>query len=277
MSARSLLYVPGNKPPMFDKAVASGADAIILDLEDAVAHDQKDAARDAVVAWLATAKAVECEIWVRLNAGALMARDVVAICAAASPGIVAGLYLPKASSVSEVEELDALLPAGLNVTALIETAAGVFDARALAAHPRVTRLAIGEADLGSELGVRPSHDAHEMLPMRMTVVLASAAAGIDSPVGSVSTDFKDLDALRASSEALANMGFTARAAIHPAQVQVINQAFTPSTQEIASAQRLLELFEQAAGGVCVDDSGRMVDEAIVKAARGTLARSVRGT
>jgi citrate lyase subunit beta/citryl-CoA lyase len=205
---------------------------------------------------------------VRVNGGELMGKDVHAIA-----DHVDGVYLPKAS-VEALDMLDALLgPVGTPACALVETAAGVLDARAIASHQRVARLAIGEADLGAELAVDPSPDAREFAGARAMVVLASSAAGIDQPVGPVSTDFRDLDAFRASTDALRRAGFGARAAIHPAQVPVINEAFTPGEDEVEAARRVLELFEKAGGGVCVDDDGRMVDEAIVRAARRTLARA----
>lgn len=265
MIARSLLYVPGHKPDMFAKAAASGADAIILDLEDAVPLDRKDEARGAVIEWLATKPAVP-PVWVRINNGQLLLPDARA--AATAP--LSGVYLPKASP-ADLERLDAILAdTGVPVTALIETAAGVLDARAIASGPRVSRLAIGEADLGSEIGAAGGDGT--MMPMRMQIVLASAAAGLEPPVGPVATDFRDLDALRATSAELRRAGFGARAAIHPAQVAVINESFTPTAEEVEAARRLLARFEAGGGGVTTDDDGRMIDEAVVRAARRTIAQ-----
>jgi citrate lyase subunit beta/citryl-CoA lyase len=105
----------------------------------------------------------------------------------------------------------------------------------------------------------------------MQIVVASAAAGIDPPTGPVSTDFRDLDAYRAGTQALKRMGFGSRSAIHPAQVEIVNEVFTPSADELARARRLVELSDAAGGGVCVDDEGRMVDEAVVRSARHTIA------
>jgi len=257
---RSLLYVPGDRPDRFDRAAGSGSDAIILDLEDGVALDRKHDARAAVSGWLATRAQGGPSVWVRVNNTALLEPDVRAAAGAD------GIYLPKAS-VADLGRLETTLP----VTALIETAQGVLDARAIAAHPQVARTAIGEADLGAELGM--AADAGTWSAVRALVVLASAAAGIESPVGPVSTDFRDLDGLRASTEGLERAGFGGRAAIHPAQVPVINAIFTPTDAAIAAARDLLARFEAAGGGVCVDDRGRMVDEAVVRAARRTLARA----
>ena len=147
----------------------------------------------------------------------------------------------------------------------------MLSAPAIARAPRVVRLAIGEADLRAELGVDPSEDERELAAIRTQIVLASAAAGIEPPIGPVSTDFTDLDAFRRSTEALRRLGFGARATIHPAQVGIVNEAFTPTAAAIAQARRLVDRYESSGGGVLLDDEGRMVDEAVVRAARRTLS------
>jgi citrate lyase subunit beta/citryl-CoA lyase len=274
-AARSLLYVPGTRPDRFGKAMASGADAIILDLEDAVAPADNDAARENVAAWLRARAtrgdeadgAGHVEVWVRVNGGALLAADAREVLDAGARNI----SLPKAS-LDALARFDAIAgEAAVVVSALIETAEGVLDARAIAADARVERLQIGEADLGAELNVEPGDDA--FAPMRAQVVLASAAAGIEPPVGPVSTDFTELDAYRASTRALKAAGFGGRAAIHPAQVAIVNEVFTPTEEELARARRVVQLVDDARGGVTLDDDGRMLDEAFVRAARRTLARA----
>lgn len=255
---RSYLYVPGDRPDRFDKAVASGADAVILDLEDAVAVSKKDEARAAVEAWLGARAPGGPRIVVRVNNGTALNADARAAARADA------LSLPKAT-VADLDRLEGRLP----VIALIETARGVLDARAIASHPRVARLAIGEADLGAELQIAPASDA--WMAIRAGIVVASAAAEIEPPVGPVSTDFRDLDALRASTEVLRDAGFGARAAIHPAQVPVINGVFTPDDETVARARALVERFDAAGGGVATDDDGRMIDEAIVRSARRIIA------
>ena len=130
---------------------------------------------------------------------------------------------------------------------------------------------MGEVDLAADLGIDPSPDERELRALRMDVVVASAAWGRQAPIGPVSTDFKDLYGLGHSTEALRRAGFGARQAIHPAQVSVINLAFTPTAREIDRAEALLA-GARSAGGVWVDESGRMVDEAVLRGARRTLAR-----
>jgi citrate lyase subunit beta / citryl-CoA lyase len=270
LSARSYLYVPGDQPDKLAKALTRGADAIILDLEDAVPLDRKDQARAAVAGYLSELDGTHRgSIWVRVNPGALLEDDVVALSGLKFDGV----SLPKAS-VDELARLHDLLR-GLEVAVmpLVETADGVLHLAQIAAARGVARLQIGEADLAAQLGVEPSEDGSEFAAIRSQVIVASAAAGIEPPVGPVSTDFHDTDALAASTLALRRMGFGARAAIHPRQVAVINTAFTPTQVEVAAARDLIERFESAGGGVVLDAQGRMVDDPIVRSARRVLARA----
>ena len=169
------------------------------------------------------------------------------------------------------------LPVGsIKLGALIETAKGVLAVDRIAAHRRLAAMAVGEADLGAELGIQPSADNREWLSIRSRLVVACAAAGIDPPVGPVSVDFRDLDALRTSTEGLLRMGFRSRPAIHPAQIPVINDIFTPKPEELAAAQSLVDDYDQAiheGHGVILDSEGRMVDEATVRQARVILQRA----
>jgi citrate lyase subunit beta/citryl-CoA lyase len=266
---RSYLYVPGHSDKL-EKAASRGADALILDLEDAVPAQSKEVARRSVAEFLSRRTERTPEVWVRLNSGEELAADVAAI-AKAGPN---GVSLPKVSSPADIARLaDELGGIDLPIVALIETAAGVLDAPSIARVPGVVRLAIGEADLSAELGISLSDDERELAPMRAQIVLASAAAGLEPPIGPVSTDFTDLDAFHRSTDALRRSGFGARAAIHPAQVGVINDAFTPSASDVAAARKLLEAYGVTRGGVFIDDAGRMVDEAVIRAARRTISLS----
>ncbi|WP_285707675.1 CoA ester lyase [Microtetraspora sp. NBRC 16547] len=274
MSARSHLYVPGDAPEKLAKALGRGADALIVDLEDAVPPAGKDAAREAVAGWLRTADPGPVEIWVRVNPGDLRAADVRAV--AAVPAL-AGLVLAKVETADELAETDALLTSlgadTLPVVPLLESAAAVLRAPEIAAAPRVARLQVGEADLRADTGITLGPDERELLWVRSQVVLASAAAGIDPPVAPVSTDFRDLDALRESTLALARLGYVGRACVHPAQIAVVNEVFTPAAEEVARARDLVDRFETSGAGVLLDSAGRMVDEAIVRQARRILRRA----
>jgi citrate lyase subunit beta / citryl-CoA lyase len=286
VTARSYLYVPGDQARKLQRALASGADAIIADLEDAVAPSAKAGARRTVADWLATQlDGDQPELWVRVNSSSrLLADDVHAVVGPA----VTGVCLPKAHIPEQVRSLGALLAtaeqrAGLaegsiKVVPLLESAAGILSARVIAEQPRVRQLGLGELDLCAEVGIQPSPDERELLSIRVQVVLASAAAGLDPPIGPVSTDFGDLEALRHSTDALRRLGFGSRWAIHPAQVPVINQTFTPSPEQVEAARGLVQRYDGALDqgvGVCVDEDGRMVDEGVVRAARRTLARARR--
>jgi citrate lyase subunit beta/citryl-CoA lyase len=284
VTARSYLYVPGDQAHKLQHALGSGADAIIADLEDAVATSSKVDARRVVAHWLATElDGDQPELWVRVNPSPRrLTEDVHAVVAPA----VAGICLPKTHAPEQVRDLGELLAAAeqrvglaagsIKVVALLESAAGLLSARAIAEQPRVWQVGLGELDLCAEVGIQPSADERELLPIRVQVVLASAAAGLAPPIGPVSTDFRDLVALRQSTDALRRVGFGSRWAIHPAQVPIINQAFTPSPEEEEAARRLVELYDGALDrgvGVVVDEGGQMVDEAVVRAARRTLARA----
>ena len=132
------------------------------------------------------------------------------------------------------------------------------------------RLQVGEADLKADTGIEPGDDERELLWVRSQVVLASAAAGIDPPVGPVSTNFRDLDALRASTEAVRRLGYRGRACIHPAQIAVVHEVFTPSPEQVDAAQALIAAYDAAVAagsGVLIGPDGRMVDEAVVRQAR----------
>jgi citrate lyase subunit beta/citryl-CoA lyase len=265
---RSFLYVPGNRPKMLATALSRGADALIVDLEDAVPAAEKAATRDAVATWL-TSLPPAAPVYVRVNAGPEGLGDARAVAGPALRGlVVAKASLEQVTTLGHL--LDDLDPAGaVGLVPLLETPQAILAAAGIASAPRVTRMQIGEADLAAELGITPGDDS--LLLARSTVVLASAAAGIEPPAAAVTTDFRDLDALRRSTRTLKRLGFRGRACIHPAQLPVVHEVFTPSAGELAEARDLLERFEAAGGGVCLDARGRMVDLAVVRDARRVLA------
>ncbi|GAA4987352.1 CoA ester lyase [Yinghuangia aomiensis] len=289
---RSHLYVPGDRPQVLAKAVARGADALIVDLEDAVPTAAKAEARGIVADFLGGLRPAGADgaeptpaVWVRINPGAAGRADLKAVIGPA----VAGICVAKTESADDVAEvvalLDALehergLPAGrIAVSPLLESAAAILAARDIAAAPRVQRLQVGEADLRAEIGVETGPDESELLWVRSQVVLASAAAGIEPPVGPASTNFTDLAALRQSTEALRRLGYRGRACIHPAQLDVVHDVFTPTAEEVDQARALVAGYEAAVAagsGVFVDAAGRMVDLAVVRSARRTVAAARSG-
>ena len=274
MAARSYLYVPGDRPDRLAKAAARAGDAIIADLEDAVAPECKERALHEVLAWLDAERTSGRERWVRVNAGPRGLEEIAAL--RDSPGLH-GVVLPKATLAS-VKSAAAALGEGRPVAALVESARGLLEAAALACVPGVSHLGIGEADLTAELGVTPSPDERELLPLRMQLVVASAAAALSPPTGPVSLDVRDLTGLRASTLALRAAGFGSRSAVHPDQVPVIEEVFTPTEHELAAARDVVASYEAAltAGtAVVVDAQGRFLDEAVVRAARRTVSLGER--
>jgi citrate lyase subunit beta/citryl-CoA lyase len=279
-SPRSYLYVPGDRADHLEKALNRGADAIILDLEDAVIAANKAAARDIVTGWLLDqADHFLPSVWLRITAES-PAGDIQAISAP-----IAGVMVPRAEAtlLAEVNELLAAKeyalgcqPGSISVIPLIESARGLLSALELAGAPRTLRLAIGRADLAGELGLGVDPEGPEFGGILLQLVIASSAAGIAAPLAPTSTDFRDLDALRASTEQLLRLGFRGRTAVHPAQLAVINDVFTPSPDEVERATALVSAFEAAqrdGSGVTTDEQGRMVDAAVVRSARDVLARA----
>ncbi|NNC93287.1 MAG: CoA ester lyase [Acidimicrobiia bacterium] len=280
MTARSYLFVPGNRADMLAKAGERGADAIIADLEDAVAPAERPAARQTVAAWLADSESGRFEAWVRLSSTTNDA-DLAVV----TPETVTGLMVPKVQSADDLAvvggyldqiESDAGVTGGrLRLIPIVETAVAMRALDAIAQAPRVQQLMIGELDLGADIGVDPAN-IEAFIPLRMALVVASAAAGIEPPLGPVSPDFRDLDAFAADTLRLAGQGFGSRPAIHPAQIPVINAAFTPDPDEVERARRLVELYEAAVAageGAVTDEDGHMVDEAVVRVARRVLMQA----
>ncbi len=280
ISSRSYLSVPADREDRLARAAARGADALILDLEDSVPAAGKDQARRLLAGWLAGQRDTDCELWVRINPPTA-AEDITAT---VGP-LVTGVVVPKAEPallaeisglLADAESARGVAPGRFGVLPIMETARGLQSVADVAASPRVVRLGLGEADLAADLGVQLSPDRAELMPVRLQVVVAAAAAGIGAPVGPTSTDFRDVDGLRDSTRALLALGFRARTAIHPAQLPVINAVFTPSETEIARAGRLVAAFEaaqRAGAGVFTDENGMMVDVAVVRSAREILARA----
>lgn len=267
MTARSFLYVPGHRPDRFAKALASGADAVIFDLEDAVPVPAKDDARFEVGAFIAGLAESPAEVWVRINDGDRGLADLGAMSAAQW---LAGVIVPKASPARLAAVHDHR--SGVPLIALVESGTALLAVADIAAAGGVQTLAMGEVDLAADLGLGPRPPSAALWALRMQVVVACAAAGRDAPLGPVERDFADLVAFEAIVADLHGAGFGAVQCIHPTQVPVVNEVLTPSDAEVADAQRLLTQAAAADGGVFVDDAGRMIDEAVLRSARRLLQR-----
>lgn len=227
---RSYLYVPANAPDKLAKSLQRGADALILDLEDAVLARDKTTARHAIVAWLRVQdEDLATQLWVRINSGSERVNDLKALAGIPS---VTGIVTAKVNDPREVNSIaDALTSLGDHSTLLmpmIETAKAVLNCADIAAQPRVHQLQIGEVDLSAELGMDAAGDEHEFAAIRTMIVLASAAAEISPPVGPVSRITNDALALKRSTERVRRLGFVGRACIHPAQLSAVHGIFTPT-------------------------------------------------
>lgn len=283
--ARSYLYVPADRPDRLGRAHTRGADALIVDFEDSVPPAAKSAARENFTDWLRNSSGLAgaeraCPVWVRVNQAGSDGLPPLDDLAAAVHPAVKGILVPKCESLEELQRLDVALlrlermcgiPDGsMAIAALIETAAGLQAVQAIARAPRVARLQIGEADLRASLRMTPGPDNAEMLPLRLSIVVASAAAGIAPPVGPVHIRIDDLGDLRRSTDSLRRLGFFGRAAVHPAQIPVIHDVFTPSSEETQAAADVLRRMDAArlaGGGVARAADGGLVDAAVARSAR----------
>lgn len=251
------LYVPGDRPERFDKAVASGADVVILDLEDAVAHDRKEVARDAVDAFLRERGPAGLQVRI----GALADLEMLA-----PHGV--DVRVPKVRGASDLDDVvDRLGDPSRRLHAIVEDAAGIAKLDEIAAHPAVASVAIGESDLRSDLGASsPAMLEH----LRIRLVLAARGAGLPAPLMSVYPAIADLEGLEADCRAGAALGFGGRTVVHPKQIAPARRGFAPSEAEIAWAAAVLEAL--SSGGVTTLADGQMVDEAMRPRAERILAR-----
>ncbi|MGX5682805.1 HpcH/HpaI aldolase/citrate lyase family protein [Schumannella luteola] len=269
---RSHLYVPADNEAMLAKAASRGADALILDLEDAVAPSRKDAAREAALAYAAAADPEGPEVWVRLNDGDLGMVDLDAL--AGAPG-VAGVWFAKAEPGEWLERaLDRAR--GTRVGVLLESARAIARLSDLPDLPADALVQIGEADLAADL--RIAGDEQQLEVYGSLVVLECAARALAPPVAPVSVDVRDMAGYRAQSERMLARGFRGRACVHPAQVAEANAVWAISPEDRERAARVIAEFEQheAAGvGAFRGSDGTMVDRATVRWAREVLASAAR--
>lgn len=253
----ALLFVPGNRPERFEKAAAAGADAVIIDLEDAVPAAAKGEARDALRSGFSIGPT-----FVRINGEdtAWHAQDVAAVVELA----FAGLILPKAELGGRLPELAG--SSAIPVLALIETARGLAQARQIAALPGVARLIFGSIDFCADLGC--AHTREALLSARSELVLASRLAGLPSPIDGVTTVIDDHELIAADARHGHELGFGGKLAIHPRQIAAIRDGFRPPPAEIAWAEKVLASGD---GAAAID--GAMVDEPVRIRARAILARA----
>lgn len=274
--ARSYLFVPGDAGAKLEKAWTRGADALIVDLEDAVPPANKDAARGVVADWLGSQDDPSGPIWVRVNnEPGLLEADITA----ASVPSVAGIVVPKIADSAQVATIRALIddavPGGgdRGLLPMVETPVALVDVNEIARCAGVTTLMVGEYDLAAELSMEPDPHGAELYHARAATVVACAAAGIAPPIGAVSANIVDMVRFDRSTRLLKRMGYYGRAVIHPEQVRIVNDVYTPRVDEVTAARGTLAAFDEAVArgdGVLRDGDGNLLDEAIVRSARRTM-------
>jgi len=267
------------------KAMPRGSDAVVIDLEDAVSRSRKADARKVTGQFLETVERQELgpSLWVRINAAYRSGDSLDEDLKAALRPSLDGLVLPKLNSTADVEALAAALasypresmPA---LIGMVETAAGVQNISQLAQTGLLSGILMGEQDLSADLGLALDFDGSLLEPLRLQAVVACAAAGLPGPIGSPQLIIHDAEELRRSSRRLGALGFSGRAVIHPEQIAVVNESFLPSSDEVQQARKMVDefqAFDESGRGVHADQQDRMIDVAVVRRARRTLARADR--
>lgn len=280
---RSMIFTPGDRLDMVEKAARSGSDAVIVDLEDAVSNDNKPVAR----ANLDSLPPSPVPYYVRVNGSATpwFWEDVAAV----GDADVVGLILPKAESPAVMSQVDGALTIAeirsgkekgqITLIPLIESAIGVRHTYEIAsASDRVQCVMFGggeQGDLVADLGVEWTAEGTGLMHARSQVLLSARAAGVPYPMEAVFMDFRDNEALRVESEIARTLGYVGKVAIHPGQVPVINEVFTPSPEVVAYQRKVLAAFEEAeaAGKASIAVDGKMVDYAVARVARTIIARA----
>ena len=285
MRLRSLLFVPGDSERKFEKALDSGADVLICDLEDSVAPTRKDMARDTVAGWIGRGLPDGPALFIRVNPldSGMTEADLAAV---VRPGL-AGIMVPKANGAQDIATIGAMIDrleseAGIEplsvriVVVATETPAAMFALGSYApAHPRLAGLTWGAEDLGAAIGITANKEADGSWTFpfqvaRAQCLFAAANAGV-APIDTLYADFRDEAGLEADCRKARRDGFTGRIAIHPAQVATINRCFTPSDEEIAEARKIADAFAANPDAGTLGIDGKMYDIPHLKAAHKTLA------
>ncbi|MFB6129566.1 MAG: CoA ester lyase [Salinigranum sp.] len=276
MARRSVMFSPGDRPRLLRKAPGSGADVIVFDLEDAVDPGRKAEARAAIREVLTDPEFdPAAEVCVRVNPGKAAAEDLDGVLAAEAR--LDGVVLPKVRGLDDVVELEGSLDErgyDLPVLAQLESAAGVLDAPAIAGANATDALVFGAEDFAADVGATRTDEGTELLYARERVVVAAAAANVDA-IDTVYTDFEDSEGLAEETAFARTLGYDGKLAIHPAQVPVINDAFTPEPERIEWARRILDARREAereGRGVFRVD-GEMVDAPMIKQAERIVERA----
>jgi len=266
----AFLFVPGTRPERFAKALDSGADGVIIDLEDAVAEEDKKRARDAIrSAWPTFNAEQKKRLIIRSNSpgSQFYAADLIL----AQELDVACLLIPKSESLDQINGAAQILP-NTAIIPMIETAIGLDRINDIATAEQVLRLALGNLDLQADLGMVCDSQESELQTARFQIVLASRLAQIAPPIDGVTPSTDDIERITNDAERAKRIGFGGKLCIHPKQVPLVKAAFLPSAEEISWAFRVIEADKASKGGAVKLD-GRMIDHPVVLLAQRTLASS----
>jgi citrate lyase subunit beta/citryl-CoA lyase len=264
----TFLFVPGTRPERFIKALDSGADGVIIDLEDAVAPDDKESARVAIrAAWPTFTAEQKKRLVIRSNSpgSQFYADDLILV----QNLDVACLLIPKSESLDQINGAAQILP-NTGIIPMIETAIGLDRLNEIAGAEQVLRLALGNIDLQADLGMVCDAQETELQTARFQIVLASRLAQIFPPIDGVTPSTDDIERIADDAERAKRMGFGGKLCIHPKQVSLVKSAFMPTSAELSWAQRVIEADKASKGGAVKLD-GRMIDRPVVLLAQRTLS------
>lgn len=281
-SRRALLYMPGDNWKMITKSITLGVDSICMDMEDGAAVNKKAEARETIVKALQELDFGSSEKLARINSiGSGWEKDDIE---AVLPHQPDGIVIPKVESYEQVEWASKIIESaelkyGWKVNSIriligIETAKGILNLKEIASHPRLDAMIFGGEDFAASIGATRTKDAIELLYARQAVIVACAANDLQA-IDIVTIDYKDVENLKRESEFGAGLGFSGKQIIHPNQVSIVQEAFTPSAEEIAYAKRIIETFEasQKEGKGAYSLDGKMIDMPLLKNAQKVLARA----
>lgn len=274
VTPRSWLFVPATRPERFDKAANSGADAVIIDLEDAVESADKPQAREHIAEYVAqydkrktdraevALKSGTTELWLRLNNDAHLTEDLVLCQSLAEHEVISGIVLPKVTKASQVELVFESLK--LPVVAQIESAQGISQLEAIAQSEGLMALSYGRLDISNELDLTAGSQAEQdfFTHLRIQIRLVSQAHNLTAPIESIYADFKNETAMKATAGYVSDLGFSGMLCIHPRQVNIANQAFKASDSQLAFATKVIEHYQKTGDSIFAIE-GVMVDLPVI--------------
>ena len=284
VTPRSWLFVPATRPERFDKAANSGADAVIIDLEDAVESADKPQAREHIAEYVAqydkrktdraevALKSGTTELWLRLNNDAHLTEDLVLCQSLAEHEVISGIVLPKVTKASQVELIFESLK--LPVVAQIESAQGISQLEAIAQSEGLMALSYGRLDISNELDLTAGSQAEQdfFTHLRIQIRLVSQAHNLTAPIESIYADFKNETAMKATAGYVSDLGFSGMLCIHPRQVNIANQAFKASDSQLAFATKVIEYYQKTGDSIFAIE-GVMVDLPVILQCQRLLQQS----